>query len=63
MPNLPTGTMGGNVFWITLKTRNGWRLQENKVTSHFRILDPRNVRWNWGFDGQEMRDAFDEIPG
>ena len=43
-PNLPIKTAGGKVFWDTFDRRNGWKLQQNRLTGHFRILDPEDVR-------------------
>ena len=48
LPNIPTKTMGGEVFWNTIAEYNGWRLQQNMVTHHARILDADNVRIAWG---------------
>lgn len=48
MPNLPTRTMGGAFFWNTLAERNGWKLQQNMLTQHARILDSSNRRIAWG---------------
>lgn len=48
MPNIPTATMGGETFWNNLAEYNGWRLQQNMVTKHARILRPDNVRVAWG---------------
>lgn len=48
MPNLPTPTMGGEVFWNTLANCNGWKLQQNMLTHHARIIDSNNVRRAWG---------------
>lgn len=48
LPNIPTKTMGGEVFWNTIAEYNGWRLQQNMVTHHARILDAGNVRIAWG---------------
>lgn len=48
MPNINFPTMGGQVFWNTLKDVNGWRIQQNTITQHYRILDPNNVRRAWG---------------
>jgi hypothetical protein len=41
MPNVEFPTMGGEVFWNNLAESGGWRIQQNKVTRHCRILDPR----------------------
>lgn len=48
LPNIPTPTLGGEVFWNTLAEYNGWRLQQNMITQHCRIIDQDNVRRAWG---------------
>ena len=48
MPNIPTPTAGGKLLWDTLAEYEGWRLQQNEVTKHCRILDPDDVRRAWG---------------
>jgi hypothetical protein len=61
LPNLPWKTAGGKVFWDTLETRNGWKLQCNIFTNHFRIIDPENIRQAWGLDEQEIRRTFNKF--
>jgi len=46
--NIETSTMGGSVFWNTLIESNGYKLQQNKITSLCRILDHNNHRKAWG---------------
>lgn len=41
-------TLGGMQFWTDLRWWHGWRLQENQVTDHCRILDGSNVRHYFG---------------
>ena len=48
LPNVPLPTMGGQMVWDTLAEANGWRLQQNELTKHCRILDPDDVRRAWG---------------
>jgi hypothetical protein len=48
MPNIPFPTMGGEVFWNELASVNGWRVQQNMITQHCRVLDPNDVRVAWG---------------
>ena len=48
MPNVPFPTMGGLVFWNNIADCNGWRLQQNMITQHARILDNNDVRIAWG---------------
>lgn len=47
-PNIPSPTLGGNVFWDTVESKDGWRLQRHKGTNHWRILDSENIRHAWG---------------
>lgn len=47
-PNIDIATMGGKVFWKSLKEIEGWKLQQNKTTGHLRILNPSNIRKAWG---------------
>ena len=46
--NLPLPTLGGKQVWADLAWRGGWRLQENVLTGHARVLDPGEVRRAWG---------------
>ncbi|MBE9554289.1 MAG: alpha/beta hydrolase [Proteobacteria bacterium] len=47
-PNIPLPTFGGMQFWTDRYIYSGWRIQENAVTGHVRLLDPGNVRHCWG---------------
>lgn len=48
LPNIPFPTMGGKIFWDTLAEYGGWRVQQNEITKHCRVLDPKNIRRAWG---------------
>lgn len=48
LPNINFPTMGGIFFWNNLAKYNGWRIQQNTLTQHCRILDPNDVRRAWG---------------
>ena len=39
MPNIPMPTLGGHTFWTTLTSWKGYKLQQNQITHHARILD------------------------
>ncbi len=54
MPNIKTGTKGGEVFWSTLASHGGWRIQQNLFTRHCRLLDPFNNRIAWGSESAMM---------
>lgn len=62
-PNLPTKTGGGQVFWNTIKTRNGWKIQQNIFTQHYRVLDPNNVRHGWSSELHEIDQLFETYTG
>lgn len=47
-PNLELPTNGGSLLWNTIRTKNGWRLQNNCLTGLSRILDENNIRKAWG---------------
>ena len=44
MPNINFPTLGGVCFWNDIYAVNGWRLQQNTLSQHYRILDPNNIR-------------------
>ena len=50
--NLPFSTGGGKQFWTDVDYCQGWRIQQNAVTGHCRLLDPSDVRHAWGTLGQ-----------
>lgn len=60
MPNVESSTMGGKVFWDTITSYDGWRLQKNKLTGHCRLLDPNDIRKAWGAYSA-MTDAFEQL--
>ena len=60
MPNAPTPTMGGKVWWTTIAEYKGWKLQQNMFSQHCRILDSDDVRIAWGnYEG--MKQKFDRL--
>lgn len=48
LPNWKTPTLGGKQLWSDYSWRHGWRIQQNALTGHYRLLDPANVRHAWG---------------
>lgn len=46
--NIPRRTLGGPQFWADELVFRGWRIQRNVYTSHYRLLDDRDVRRAWG---------------
>ncbi|MCC9599835.1 alpha/beta hydrolase [Stieleria sp. JC731] len=46
--NLPLKTAGGTQLWTDHLWRCGFRVQQNALTGHWRLLDEANVRRAWG---------------
>lgn len=46
--NLPTKTAGGTQLWTDHRWHDGWRVQQNALTGHWRLLDPGDIRRGWG---------------
>ncbi len=57
LPRSPRPTMGGHVWWKDVRQKNGWRIQQNIVSLHYRILDKNDGRVISSFDRDEI-DAF-----
>jgi len=58
--NLPTPTMGGNQLWRDFHVFAGWRIQENALTGHFRLLDSEDIRRAWGSYAQ-CKERLDDL--
>lgn len=43
-PHPPRPTMGGRVWWRTVREENGFRIQQNLLSQHYRILDRADGR-------------------
>ena len=60
MPNVRLKVFDGGVFWVTLAERGGWKLEQNTVTGHARILNERGIRVAWG-NLEGMREALKRL--
>jgi len=56
-------TMGGYIWWKNLSEYNGYRLQQNAISQHFRILDTHNYRLLSTFDESIAKQAWEKITG
>jgi len=43
-------TLGGKVWWVDVLSKENYRIQQNVISQHFRILDVLNRRWLSTFD-------------
>lgn len=58
--NFPTQTFGGTQFWSDVLHFHKWRIQENVLTGHHRLLDSKQIRRAWG-TRQECEAKLEEI--
>ena len=58
--NLPTPTLGGTQLWRDAHVFAGWRIQENVLTGHFRLLDTEEIRRAWGSYAQ-CKERLDDL--
>jgi DNA-binding XRE family transcriptional regulator len=56
-----TKTLGGRIWWRVLHRKNGFILQQNVLSKHFRILDERNYRIFSSFDEKLSKHRFKEL--
>ena len=46
--NVTFKTFGGRQFWGDVRFFRGWRIQQNVITKHYRLLDSEDRRQAWG---------------
>ena len=56
-------TLGGNFWWKTIQKKNGYILQQNILSKHFRILDNLNYRIFSSFEKNLTKQRFKELTG
>ncbi len=54
-------TMGGKVWWVEIERSYGYKIQQNIISRHFRILDENNRRICSSFDYNEIKNMFLEV--
>lgn len=58
---LPDKTMGGRIWWQDIKESKGYRIQQNIISRHFRILDAEDRRFFSTFDKKEAESKLKEL--
>jgi len=56
-------TMGGESWWKTLITKEGFRIQQHKISRHFRILDQEDYRIFFTYSKSEVSTEFEKYFG
>jgi DNA-binding XRE family transcriptional regulator len=59
-PNYPK-TMGGKLWWKTLEEAPQYKVQQNIVSQHYRILDQNHRRLFSSFDLQTIKKHLDDL--
>lgn len=62
-PRRQLKTMGGESWWKTTKEKDGFRLQQHKISRHYRILDTENYRIYFSYSKKDIVDEFDKYFG
>ena len=53
--------MGGRVWWKEITSKDGYRIQQNIISAHYRILDSKDRRLISSFSLDEIREYLDTI--
>jgi DNA-binding XRE family transcriptional regulator len=54
-------TFGGRIWWREVSRKNGFILQQNILSKHFRILDDKHYRVYSSFDEKQSKIRFKEL--
>ncbi len=54
-------TMGGRVWWTEVREEGGYRIQQNMISQHYRLLNDRDERLVSSFDLVEVEELLREL--
>lgn len=54
-------TMGGKIWWTNIESTDQFRIQQNIISRHYRILDGQDRRICSSFDDNYIRKRFREL--
>ncbi|MCA1029587.1 helix-turn-helix domain-containing protein [Bacillus timonensis] len=54
-------TMGGKVWWRETQTQGRYRLQQNILSNHYRIIDDQDYRWFSTFEKSDALERLQEL--
>ncbi len=60
MGNIPLKVADNEIMWTVLRREKGWKLEQNIITDHARILNPDGIRVAWG-DRSDMERCMDSL--
>ena len=56
-------TMGGKVWWTDVLVENGYKIQQNYISHHYRLLDSEDKRLISSFDYDEILSEYKILTG
>ncbi len=62
-PKRQLKTLGGESWWRTLNSQEGYRLQQHKISKHLRILDQENYRVFFTYSKSDALHEFNKYFG
>lgn len=54
-------TLGGKIWWKDIQSKNGFTIQQNIISNHYRILDGSSRRILYSFDFEYIKKRFCEL--
>ncbi len=54
-------TMGGKVWWREIRSVSGYRIQQNLISSHYRLLDDKDRRLVSSFNIKDIEDYLERL--
>ncbi len=54
-------TMGGRIWWRDMDANSNYKVQQNIISQHYRILDSENRRTCFSFDMEYIQKRFMEL--
>jgi len=57
--NMPT--FGGRIWWRDIETKNGFTIQQNMISNHYRILDSNHRRECFSFELEYVKKRLKEL--
>lgn len=54
-------TLGGKIWWKDLESKNGYKIQQNLISNHYRILDDKYRRVGYSFDLDYILERYHEL--
>lgn len=54
-------TMGGKIWWRDIRKEDGYRIQQNVISNHYRLLDPKDRRLVSSFKLKDVEEYLEVV--